>query len=420
MKLFIYMLFCISLFFWTVASIGLKLPSPLIEYAIGVCLLMLCLVLVKLYLNKHKQNRIFDGVLIASIFANIGMSINYRCTGIIRSNGTVIEYTYLTDLLLMIFTFVFVYALIRFTKIYRFKAYNLLIMFSIPISIYGARFTSKPVDGSYVYFFVFMIFGIALMGFPFVAAWFLSLDENRYWKGIVGNISWNLIMFLSYTFLIFGGCALCKEFGLLLIVGLTSTTLFFIKCKDKRSKLIYTVTCALGALIASVLTSHLSARIQIWLDPVSAYGNKELQEKAETVLYVFRHFNKMGFWGKGLGNLPSGFYQTLNSDHVLVLLMNDYSIILLGLIIILGILFTKWMFIQPAGVIAYDRYLNLSCALIVALIILVDISSNLGSFLCAGIGYPWVSDGAYVNIMLTALLATHSALLEKGVALNYD
>ena len=126
----------------------------------------------------------------------------------------------------------------------------------------------------------------------------------------------------------------------------------------------------------------------------------------------------MGWWGKGIGNLSKRIYPTLNTDHVLILLLNDYSILLFALVLILGVLFVRWMLISPVRVSAYDRYLNLTCGLIFSVIVLIDISSNIGSFITAGIGFPWISDGSAVNIMLAELTAIHCGLLGKKVGEN--
>ena len=74
--------------------------------------------------------------------------------------------------------------------------------------------------------------------------------------------------------------------------------------------------------------------------------------------------------------------------------------------------------IQPDGLCVYDQYLNLTCGLIVGFIILVDTASCFGSFITAGIGFPWISDGAAVNIMLTVLMAVHCGLSGKKVKVN--
>ena len=166
--------------------------------------------------------------------------------------------------------------------------------------------------------------------------------------------------------------------------------------------------------MATSIISHLRGRVQIWLHPAAAFCNTSLKEKAESVLYLFRNFESMGWGGKGIGNLSKRIYPTLNTDHVLILLMNDYSVLLAFLVMILGIVFVRWMLILPKNVCAYDKYLNITTALTVCFIMLIDISSNLGSFITAGIGFPWISDGSSVNIMLTGLMAVHCGLLGKG------
>ena len=85
------------------------------------------------------------------------------------------------------------------------------------------------------------------------------------------------------------------------------------------------------------------------------------------------------------------------------------------MMVMIGIILVRWMFVEPRAACLYDRFLNLACALVVCFIILIDLASNLGSFITAGIGFPWVSDGGSVNIMLTTLVAIHCGLIEKKV-----
>lgn len=411
----IYMVFSVSLFLWTTDSIRFESSIPYIGYLGGIIIVGIMVLMLMLVSKKKHQSHFWPGMTMVAILINLGMSVNYRCSDVSGSVLEIMKRTYLADLVPMMFVFVVIYLLIRYTKLYRFKGVNVAIAIGMVLAILGARLSGKMTGGSYLYFAGFMIFGLVFMGFPFVAACFLASDENRYWMGKVSNISWNLLCFLLYTFVIYGGCVLCNEFGLLLIIALTSTVLFFIRCKDWKSKVFYTVACAVGALVAGVKISHLLNRIRIWIDPVGAYYDSALGQKAESVLYLFRHFYSMGWWGNGLGNLSKRIYPTLNSDHVLILLMNDYSIFLSVMMVMIGIILVRWMFVEPRDACLYDRFLNLACALVVCFIILIDLASNLGSFITAGIGFPWVSDGSSVNIMLTTLVAIHCGLIGKKV-----
>ena len=407
-----YSIFSISLFLWTTSPIKFESDVPYKGYLIGILLLEAATLCIYVCFKENRQ--IINGVMVAIVFQNIGMSVNYRCVDMAKN----VNNNYLVDFILMVIVFVVTYMLVRYTKLYKFKFFNFLILAGMVIAVFGARLSSRMVGGSYLYFAGFMIFGLVLMGFPFVAAWFMSVEENRYFAGKVGNISWNLLGFLLCTFIIYIGCVLCNEFGLLLVLGVTTTILFLVRCKDLKSKILYTAFCTVGTVVAITKTSHLWSRVQIWLNPVKAFDNPNLKGQAESVLYLFRNLAGMGWWGKGIGNLSKRIYPTLNTDHVLILLLNDYSILLFALVLILGVLFVRWMLISAVRVSAYDRYLNLTCGLIFSVIVLIDISSNIGSFITAGIGFPWISDGSAVNIMLAELTAIHCGLLGKKVGEN--
>ena len=74
----------------------------------------------------------------------------------------------------------------------------------------------------------------------------------------------------------------------------------------------------------------------------------------------------------------------------------------------------KVMMEEYFAVNSIDYILNMSCALIVGAIVLIHIGSNLGSSITAGIGFPYVSEGRAVNIMLSILTAIHCAVYERG------
>lgn len=409
-----YMLSSYGLFFWTTKSIKYSGITPIGEYLIGIILLT---IFVSVIWKKDHSKKMRDGVIIAALFMNIGLSIAYRMSE--ESKGFLslinLRKTYAGDLIMMLLVFLLVYSVVRWTKIYKFKTVNILILIGLPTVIFGARLSGHMVGGSYLYFAGIMIFGWVLFGFPFVAAFLIDQKEDFYWNGNVRNLSWNLMLLLLYTFILYIGCVVCNEFGLLLILGLTTTVLFFIRCKNGFTKIFYTVACAGGALLAGFKITHLWERILIWLHPSAVYGDANLGEKAESILYLFRHIYQMGWWGNGIGNLPKSIYPTLNTDHALVTLMNDYSVWMAISVLLLGIIFVRWMLFRAESLCTYDRYLNLTCALIVCFIILIDVASNLGSFITAGIGFPWISDGSSVNIMLTGLMAVHCGLLGKKV-----
>ena len=415
MLLIIYMMFSISLYFWTVNSIAYDSVIPKIEYMLGIILLA---TFFSLLWRVDKDKLTVKGILISGIFMNLGLSVDYRVWENVGNKDLMkdIFMRYTADLILMLTVFGVLYLLVGYTRIYKYRIWNYLLLLVLPIVIYGARITGHKTGGSYLYFGGIMIFGLVLMGFPFVAAWFLARREERYFgkKHSVKNLSWNLVGLLIYTFLLFGGCVVCNEFGLLLVLGLTITVLFMINCKNWLSKLVYAAACFGGVVLAGVVITHLNNRILIWLRPSQSYWNDKLAGQAESVLYVFRHIEQMGWWGKGIGNLSERIFPTLNTDHVLITMLNDYSVLIVGSILLLTILFVRWLLQIPANLCLYDRYLNLVCGLIICFIILIDVASNLGSFITAGIGFPLISDGGSANIMLTALMSVHCGLIRKG------
>ena len=394
----LYYIFCCALWIWTNNSITSYQAS---DRAVYVFLVIGFLVVGSVAYLKWKH-----GILIPLMLANVGASIAYR-------TSPEAVFGYFRDMNYMCIAFVAIYLVIRYTKIYQWKIGNLLCMAALPVILLVTRLTAEKVNGAYLDFFGMQIFGLILMAYPFVIASAMAQPEKKYLRNHIRSLSMNLVGLLGYTFVLFIGCAICNEFGLLLVLAMTATIIFYIRCRNIFTKMAYSGACLGGAFVVSLLASHVQDRMRIWLDLKSAAANPDLQVKAETVLYLFRNFNRAGFWGNGIGNLPKSIYTTLNSDHAFVTLIHDFGLLMAILVLILGVLLVKWMLFESEDMNLYDRYLNLSCGVITGLILLIHIASNLGSFVTAGVGFPWVSDGTMTNMMFTVLLAIHCGVNDK-------
>lgn len=323
--------------------------------------------------------------------------------------------TGLWEVVLVIGVFVLVSLLICHTKIYRIRALNVLLAVVLPLAMIGARLTGRKVGGSYLTIFGVMLFGLVLAGFPFVTAALLTTEEKRYVGSDVKKMPWNLALLLLYEGVLFLGCAIVNEYGLLLVIGITGSLLFWLRCKSLWTKVSYSVTCMASALFIALKVGHISQRFEVMVDPVHTSNKKA----AETILYLFRNLPRTGFWGNSIGDLSRAIYRQLDTDHVTVLLMNDYSVVLAVLVIILMMLFGKWLFKLEPGLCSYDRYLNLTAAIVFTTILVMHVASNLGSFITSGVGMPFISRGS-VNVMYVVLAGIHTGLLGKERYLCYE
>lgn len=399
----IYLCYVLALWIWTNFSVVQDMEAHKYYFYL---MLGLGFVGIVTFVIWHKKRKIQVGPMIALVLANLGASVAFRM-GIESVQG------YLQDFIYMVGIFLVVYLVVRYTKLYRIKVLNVLCIIALPVILYYTALRSETVNGAHLYFFGIMTLGIILAGYPFAVATFMASPEKYYRNGNVRNLSLNMMGFLVYTFILFGGCALCNEYGLLLVMAMTATIIFFIRCHNWITKVLYSIACLAGALLVCVAVSHVRDRVTIWLNLKAAVNNEALAAKAETALYLFRNFNRMGFYGNGIGNLPESIYRTLNSDHVLVTLMNDYGILIALFVVVLGVIFVRWMLIEGKNMNVYDKYLNLSSALIVGFVILIHVASNLASFITAGLGYPWCSDGTSANAMFTLLMAVHCGILGR-------
>lgn len=411
--------FCIALYIWTVASITYGTIYPMLGYTLGLMLVMLFVVDGYIICSNK---RVRKGVMMLGVYLNLRLSVAY-CTWTMPdtqgkdkiSRWSMLKSTGLQEVVLVIGVFVLVSLLICHTKIYRIRALNVLLAMVLPLAMIGARLTGKKVGGSYLTIFGVMLFGLVLAGFPFVTAALLTTEEKRYVGSDVKKMPWNLALLLLYEGVLFLGCAIVNEYGLLLVIGITGSLLFWLRCKSLWTKVCYSVTCMASALFIALKVGHISQRFEVMVDPVHTSNAKA----AETVLYIFRNLPRTGFWGNSIGDLSRAIYRQLDTDHVTVLLMNDYSVVLAVLVIILMMLFGKWLFKLEPGLCSYDRYLNLTAAIVFTTILVMHVASNLGSFITSGVGMPFISRGS-VNVMYAVLAGIHTGLLGKERYLCYE
>lgn len=411
--------FCIALYIWTVASITYGTIYPMLGYTLGLMLVMLFVVDGYIICSNK---RVRKGVMMLGVYLNLRLSVAY-CTWTMPdtqgkdkiSRWSMLKSTGLQEVVLVIGVFVLVSLLICHTKIYRIRALNVLLAMVLPLAMIGARLTGKKVGGSYLTIFGVMLFGLVLAGFPFVTAALLTTEEKRYVGSDVKKMPWNLALLLLYEGVLFLGCAIVNEYGLLLVIGITGSLLFWLRCKSLWTKVCYSVTCMASALFIALKVGHISQRFEVMVDPVHTSNAKA----AETVLYIFRNLPRTGFWGNSIGDLSRAIYRQLDTDYVTVLLMNDYSVVLAVLVIILMMLFGKWLFKLEPGLCSYDRYLNLTAAIVFTTILVMHVASNLGSFITSGVGMPFISRGS-VNVMYAVLAGIHTGLLGKERYLCYE
>lgn len=410
-----YTIFSATLYFWTIRSKEYDTMFPVAGYLMGIVLIFFFVLNVFLFCGNK---RICQGTIMAGMLMNLMMSIYYASWTdphtLTQHPEKVTFFTMLksigvVDVILISGVFLVVNLLISRTKIYRFRALNLIMMLLLSVIVFGASLTGKVTKGSYLEFGGIMIFCI-LAGWPFVAATFLTMEERRYLNSDVKMPGWNSLLMLGYMGQIFIGSAKANEFGLILVMAVTGSILFFMNCKSMRAKLFYSIASMMLAGLAALKVTHIHTRLEAFLDPVGT-SNKET---AESILYLFRSIPHAGFFGFGIGDgFSRKIIDAIDSDYALDLIMLNYSIIVAAMLIILIMLFCKWFFKVQEGLCDYDRYLNLTTALIVITITLIHVASNLGSFIAAGIPLPFVSKAPQINVMIAIFMGIHAGLLGK-------
>ena len=354
------------------------------------------------------------GILAAATLLELQVSAVYLCAP--RTNATaglldvIQSSSCLPDLVLMFLAFIVTYGAVSM-GIHRLKAVGCLSAVGVLLCIFGAKLFS-PTNGSHLYFLGVMVFAEVFVLYPFAAAYFCSLSNDRYVFAKASRISYNSVLFLAWNFLIYFGCVLNNEFGLLLIVALTSSILFCIKEKDLIAKLIYTLSCAFGGIAAMTFVRHLSTRFQILLDPGGAYQTEGLREQASSIIYLFKHCKTIGFYGMGAEHVvSSSYFPTRLNDHILVLIFENFSVLIVLAVLFAGMLLVRWLLTEDEGMSTHEKYLNLICGLLTGFTLLLNVISC--TFITIGVGYPLLSKTGSINTAFMVLIAIHTALLDK-------
>lgn len=410
-----YLIYSLGLYGWSLCSIQYDSAAPAIRYGAA----SLLLIVFVWWCSSGKKKQIHSVVVtVMGIFMNIALSVAYGCTSdeaqVLHISD--LKDTYAGQTVVAICVFIIVYGVTRYTRVYKMKLVNLVVALVTLVIAFGARITGEKLGGSYLYFKGIMVFSFVLFCFPFISANLIAEKEDAYVGKNVRNLSWNLFILLGYTCLLYMASVLNTEYGLVLILGASMCVLFYLRCKNMVTKLFYTGICAVAGLTAMEFVPHIHDRVLLWIDPVTNADTAGMKEKAEAVLYLFRYLKNMGYYGRGLNNLRSSRrIPTYRSDHVLLTIANDYSLLLVVLVILLSLLLVRQLLSCPKGVEVYDYFLNLSIALVVGFTILINLGSVGGSFLQAGISFPWLSaSGGQNNLMFTGLLAVHCGIAAKG------
>lgn len=373
--------------------------------------IVLCL-LGAVILGKQKKN-LYCGTLAALALVSVGASLALRMD-LAGGTGSHSE-QFFEDSIIMVAVFIFTYVMIRYTSVYRMEIFNRMIILLLPMSLLIARLRGEATGGAYIIsFFGVLIFALILAGYPFAAAYFLTRPEEKYLRGDIRSLPMNLTFFLIYNLVLYSISTVCREFGLVLVLGIASTVLFYHRCKNFQTKLIYSVLCASGAGLAAIFTSHIHDRVLIWLHLKDIQPDDDLAGKAESILYLFENLPRAGFWGNGLGTTPTSLIPTLNSDHAFATIILEYSVIFAAAILFCGIVLIKCLLKGCYTENAHAYYLNLTAGLLVGATMLIHVGSNLGSFITAGVGFPFLSEGSSVNSMFAILLAINVAIHERG------
>lgn len=367
--------------------------------------------------------------IIVTVLGEFKKSINhstYRCLCIVLvllSFGTSIQCRtgneshisgFFTDIIIMIIVFITTFLLVRYTSIYRIKYLAYFFIIALPFSLLFAL-TKEPSSGAYtISFFGLQIVGIILIGFPFVISYYMSKchDNLRY----LAQLPTSLVRLLIYTVFLFLCSALCNEFSIIFIIGIITIILFWTNCPSIRLRILFIGTIIIGALLSIRNVYHLRERVAVLLNLPSLVSSEDYSQVGGSTFYLYKTFHSTGFWGNGIGSLSTSIIPTLRNDHVLFTLEYDYSLIIAVFIVILGMLLAKEMLIRfdRKSTGKFDYYFCLSTGLIMITMILLNTTSNLGSFITTGIGFPFISDGGTINLALTIHLAVHCAISERN------
>lgn len=409
-----YGIFNVFLYLWTISSVSFYPKNyQLYQFGVYTASAVLLTLFTFFVCRIDRDGKLDPGILTVSMLLNVGLSVNYQCaksTDMEETLRSVVKNSCFPGLAMMFLAFILAFSVVRFMTVYRSAVLNRLAILTVPICVFGAKFFDS-VNGSNLSFCGIMIFAEVLMLYPFAASWFCSLNDDHYLGGKPTRISYHSLAFLFWNFLIYAGCVLDNEFGLLLVVALTSSVLFFLRSRDLLAKVVYTAASLAGALVAAQTVRHISNRLQIFLNPVAANFDPSLREQAGSMLYLFRHWQEIGWYGDGTGHLSSKYFPTRTTDHLLVLAFDNFGALIAVGLIILGMILIRWMLSEPEGMNVYDRWLNKICALLVGVIMLLNVISC--TTITIGIPFPFASNGNAINIGLMVLVAIHSALVRK-------
>lgn len=269
-----------------------------------------------------------------------------------------------------------------------------------------ARVFCNPVNGSYIKVFGVQYFGIVLVAYSLLV---LGLEKSKNKKTLfntVYSLDENTTIVLVYTVIIFLCCMLCNEYGLGLIIGLCSTVIFFIKSNSKIEKIIFSTITLSGTIFCLTKIGHIAKRFSY------LFGMEKSIREYESIIpsFLFRNFYNSGWFGKGFF-IDIETYKALPTDYPFVPIVIQQGMIYAMLVIVIFCVFFKTYFSITDRVESdSNRTFVFVSGTQIALLFLMNFSSSISSFICAGVPMPFVSQATAIQVCIVALLAITCAI----------
>lgn len=404
-SLFFFMIFSFSLYRWASESVAVENPQL---YLIFVLATIICAIFCTIFLKRKTYSRIMS--MLALVLINVGGAIAATICfkEYIKDGKLIIIKTlpaYVEDFGLMLVAFLVAYYVIT-KKVYKNK-YVIYGMALLSIAILFIATLFEETNGAHISVYGIMPSAVVIMCAPFVIGHFCSLPEEIHLLKNPSSLSLNVTITLIYALLIYVGCYFTNEYSLVMIIGVVSTIVLFIKCAKMSTKIIYSTTAFVAMLVVIVTSGHIRYRLGIWW----ALNESKLEEGTEWFSYLFRNIKNAAFYGRGMATTQVRHnYETLNTDNVMALIIIEFGIIFSLLLLITTVWLIRTILYSADGLYEQEKMIVISIGLISGVMFLLHMASNLSAFITTGVPYMLVSSATSINSALAALCGTVCAI----------
>ena len=370
---------------WAYKEVGESTTVDAKLFLIAIVLLIAECFMTRIYEKVVKVNTNF--IRISLLLLNVGMLLAYPYGEIVTVFKTVMLST-----VAILTGYIFVK-----TDMYRMKSVEVTAMLAIPVLLVMTRIMGKEINGAYLQIGPIMTLALIIMLLP-IACGYCITNEIEGYASSTKSIPVNQLRLLILTMVVavFAGLV-NNEYGTACIVCVTTALLFFIYGRNIVSKLVFSGISIVAMSLALMASTKLKSRLLICFNIDKAM--ELYPQEAQPVKHIQDLIGFSGLYGVNHGALNQNIIKNVTSDYAISGLLFNTGVIFTAIVVLLLVVFIIQILMMNTSN-RYEKVILESIAFILSVMVVFSVGGPLGTFVLSGVGMPFVSTTASINLAL--------------------